>query len=208
MSEAYLFAICAAALPDEALAGVLRTAGAQHAWLSEAHWLGHPLPVGLPGKAFFGWPDAPLLPLFVVQSLARMLQTSASGLAVLGESSRGASLALLLGSPLAVGRWNLPPLARLTPLSVEGSEPAGFMAAAAARAAQSLPDDRAVGLVVARGLDDLALQPFFSQAACLPGEAGLGMVAQAARELRDRSANALLLDHALGGGLALLLERL
>ena len=120
MPEAYLFAAVEAGSADEAVESALRSAGARAAWVSEVHWLGQPLPAqraGLADKALFGWPDAPLLALFSLQSLLRALQSGGSDLLILGQSTPQGAVALLLGSPAAVGRWNLPPLARLDPIT-------------------------------------------------------------------------------------------
>jgi hypothetical protein len=140
MAEAYLFAAVEAGSPDEALESVLRSSGVRAAWVNEVHWLGQPVPAALASKALFGWPDAPLLALFNLQALLRALQNGAADLLVLGESTSPGAAALLLGSPAAVGRWNLPPLARLEPIPLNQPSAEAFIAGLAAQAAARLED--------------------------------------------------------------------
>jgi hypothetical protein len=140
MAEAYLFAAVEAGSPDEALKSVLRSSGVRAAWVNEVHWLGQPLPAALASKALFGWPDAPLLALFSLQALLRALQNGAADLLVLGESTSQGAAALLLGSPAAVGRWNLPPLARLEPIPLNQPFAEAIIAGLAAQAAARLED--------------------------------------------------------------------
>ena len=146
MPEAYLFAAVEARSADEVLESVLRSADARAAWVSEVHWLGQPLPVlraALADKALFGWPDAPLLALFSLESLLRALQSGAADLLILGESTPDGAAALLLGSPAAVGRWNLPPLARLEPIPLNQPSADGFLDGLAAHSAARLEDTQA-----------------------------------------------------------------
>lgn len=209
MSEAYLFARAVAPSPAEALATALRACGAQPAWVGEAHWIGAPAPQPLAGKPLFAWPADPLLPCFTLQSLARALQAGAGDLLVAGESRPDSSVALLLGSPAAVGRWNLPPCARLTPLSTPQTGRAEFVTAAVDGASRCLPEGAALALVGAQGIEEEVLQRAVPGAAWLLGPSGLWLAARLVEELeRTRSTSALLAAYHRNGGLALLLERI
>lgn len=210
MSEAYLFAASQtgapdAASPDAALQDLLRKAGARPAWLAEVHWLGAPLPAAPEGRPFFAWPDHPLLPFFVLQSALRGLQSGATDLVALGQSAGENAAALLLGSPAAVGRWNLPPLARLSPLSVQSAQPAAFLAETLCTASALLPEDARLSLACLGGLPEIDPHSLPEGLALLPaGEPALARVALLAAAKQDF---ALLAEATQSGGLAFLVER-
>ncbi len=195
MPEAYLFSF-ASGEPAQALAQALSGAGARANWLDEVHWLGLPLPAAPGGKPLFAWPDAPLLPLFCLQAALRMLQSGAADLIALGQSATGEAAALLLGSPAAVGRWNLPPLARLEPLRAGAGSPEGFRAALQA----ALPHPPA--LAACSGFPSAGLGVENT-----PGEDIAGVCALAHRLAEGRAPDGLLAGFAGQGGLAIWIER-
>jgi hypothetical protein len=213
MAEAYLFAAVEAGSADEALESALRSAGARAAWVSEVHWLGQPLPAVLVDKALFGWPDAPLLALFSLQALLRALQSGAADLLILGQSTPQRAAALLLGSPAAVGRWNLPPLARLEPIPLNQPSADAFLAGLAAQSAARLEDTQGETLALAActGLAESDLRAAFAGTALRPGE-GLREAAGLVHEMiKLRARTALLAGFRAQrgqGGLGLWIERL
>ena len=209
MSEAYLFAASKAAAPDAALQDLLRKAGARPAWLAEVHWLGAPLPAAPEGWPFFAWPDYPLLPFFVLQSALRGLQSGAFDLVALGQSAGENAAALLLGSPAAVGRWNVPPLARLSPLSVQSTTPAAFLAEALRAASAFLPEDARLSLACLGGLPEVDPHSLpEGLALLLADEPALARVAHLSAELAATQQDfALLAGAGERGGLAFLVER-
>jgi len=185
MSEAYLFAtVCVQQTnaASAALADVLGSAGARAAWLSEIHWVGHLLPedaeaplpteAEAPATGLFTWPDAPLVDHFTLHALLRALQSGAYPLAVVGQSCGAETVALLLGSPTAVGRWNLPPIARLTPLHVACGGPDGFLAAAAQAALPCLPEASQIACLALAGLPEADARSVFPDARLLPQAGG------------------------------------
>ena len=184
--------------------------------MSAVHWLGQPLPAGLEGKALFPWPDAPLMALFSLQALLRAIQSGAADLLVLGQSTPGGAAALLLGSPAAVGRWNLPPLARLDPLALHAATADAFVSELAAQAAAHLEGAKAVpeeaveplALAAISGIEQSSLMAAFPGAARLAFD-GLPAAARLARELvKNRTHFALLAGFAERGGLGLWIERI
>jgi len=209
MSEAYLFAASQAAAPQAALQDLLRKAGARPAWLAEVHWLGAPLPDAPDGRPFFIWPDHPLLAFLILQSTLRGLQSGAADLVALGQSGAENTIALLLGSPAAVGRWNLPPLTRLSPLAVPPAPPAAFLAEALRAASAGLPEDARLSLASLGGLLDPGPQLLPEGLGLLAtGETGLARVARLAGELAATQQDfALLAETTELAGLAFLVER-
>ena len=205
MSEAYLFAVTEAASPEGLIQACLASAHAQPAWLDEVHWIGAG-PAPLEGKALFTWPDSPLLAHFTLQTALRKLAAGASDLLLVGQSTGSGATALLLGAPVVVGRWNLPPLASLTPLACTRPQASEFLAAAAA----CLPEGEAPAYLGLSGLARQAAQAAFPTARCLDGEAGdFHRVWQLVQALeRSKSARALLLSAGPSAGLGTLVERL
>lgn len=214
MSEAYLFAASQTGTPDTgtpdvALQDLLRKAGARPAWLAEVHWLGAPLPAAPEGRPFFAWPDYPLLPFFVLQSALRGLQSGATDLVALGQSTGENAAALLLGSPAAVGRWNLPPLARLSPLALPAAQPTAFLAEALRAASGLLPEDARLSLACLNGLPEIDPHSLpEGLALLLADEPALARVALLVTELAATQQDfALLAGASEHGGLAFLVER-
>jgi hypothetical protein len=207
--EAYIFAIAEAAEPAAAVRAVLQAGGAHPEWLSEIHWLGgaaERLPVPCP---VFEWPASPLGGLFQLQALARALQAGVSTLAILGQSGSGGALAALLGAPTAVGRWNLPPLGRVTPLPAGGPSQDSFLAALSRQVGQTLPEETRLAFLGAQGLDEEQVREGFAEAALFAGEADLRLAARLMRALEEsRAAAALLAGFTGRGGLAALIERI
>jgi hypothetical protein len=228
MSEAYLFATVqqiGEANAATALAEVLRSGGARASWLSEIHWVSPPtLLIGQPlvdvqgsepKTNCFSWPDAPLIDHFVLHAVLRALQLGAFHLAVVGQSHGAESVALLLGSPTAVGRWNLPPIARLTPIHVACPGPAGFLAAAAQAVLPALPDERQVACLALAGLPEEEARSVYPQARILasnPAGSGEGAFFRAYQLIQARQPGkdglALLAGAVPGAGLATLFEAL
>ncbi len=209
MSEAYLFASSEAPAPDSALQELLLKAGARPAWLDEVHWLGQPSPAPPADLPFYAWPDHTLLPFFCLQSALIRLETGAADLLALGQSAAEGSAALLLGSPAVVGRWNLPPAARLRALPTPAASPAAFVEIASRQAAACLPEEAQLALACLRGISETELQGLPAGLARLPSAPlALSAVAQLAGELtRTKQDFALLAEFSTHAGLAFLLER-
>lgn len=205
MTEAYLFAAVEAATAGELIQTCLASARTQASWLNEVHWIGEP-PSLLEGRALFTWPESPLLAHFTLDSLLRGLAAGAMDLVVLGQTTPSGATALLLGAPVVVGRWNLPPVARLMPLP--GSHvPANALPVTAAAC---LPEGEAPAFLGLSGLSRAEAQEAFPGARCLDGEASdLHRVWQLLQALeRSQSGRALLLGAVETGGLATLIEKL
>jgi hypothetical protein len=219
MSEAYLFAVSEAASPEGLIHACLSSAHVQPGWLNEVHWIGEApalqgeapalqgeAPSPLEGKTLFTWPESPLLAHFILQAALRELMSGAADLILLGQTSRAGTAALLLGSPVVVGRWNLPPLASLTPLACARPKVSQFLSAAAA----GLPEGEAPAFLGLSGLSRADAQAAFPAARCLDGEAGdFYRVWQLLQALeRSNSSRALLLSAGAAAGLATLVEKL
>lgn len=87
--------------------------------LEEIHIFGgsqSPRTAGLGNQtAWFQWPSGGLLPHFVLNACCRSIEAGEVDLAVLIEETQSGYTLLVLGSPKAVGKYNLPPRARLGP---------------------------------------------------------------------------------------------
>jgi len=116
MSEAYGFGWAQAETPRLAWEGALKQAFARSAWLQAVHWLGNPAPEGLEAVPHFTWGGELQQAHLALHAVLRSLREGEVDFCLLMESTSGGMAALVLGSPQAVGRWNLPPHARLTPL--------------------------------------------------------------------------------------------
>lgn len=211
MGEAYLFAAIEAGSVEGIVQSCLASAHAQPGWLDEVHWIGEApslrgeAPAPLEGKALFTWPEGPLLAHFTLQAALRELAAGAANLLLVGQSTAVGGTALLLGAPVVVGRWNLPPLARLAPLACSRPQASEFLAAAAA----CLPEGEAPAYLGLSGLQCKEAQNAFPGARCLDGEASdFHRVWQLIQALeRGKSARALILSAAPSAGLATLIER-
>lgn len=109
MNESYLFSLL------ESSAAPLAAAGVRAARVDEVAWLGPPpapMPENIPA---FIWPDGSLQSQLVLHTLLAELARDEREMVVLGQGSAS----LLLGGPAVVGRYNLLPLARLTPLAAQ-----------------------------------------------------------------------------------------
>lgn len=207
--EAYIFAFAESAEPAAAVQAVLRAGGARPEWLSEIHWLGSALP-HLPAPCpVLGWSASPLGGVFQLQALARALQAGVSTLAILGQSGPEGALAFLMGAPTAVGRWNLPPLARVVPLPVGGPSQEVYLTALARQVEQTLAEEKHIAFIGAHGLDEEKVREGFAEAALFCDEDDLTLVARLMRALQEsRAAAALLAGFAGRGGMAVLIERI
>lgn len=209
LMEAYIFAFAEAAEPAAAVQAVLQAGGARAEWLSEIHWLGSTLPHLPAACPAFLWPPAPLGGLFQLQALARTLQAGASMLAILGQSAPDGALAVLMGAPVVVGRWNLPPLGRVTPLPAGGPSQEAYLTALLRQAGQVLSEETRIAFIGVQGLDEGQVHAGFAGAALLRGEADLIMTVRLIRALQESHAPAALLAGFAGrGGLAALIERI
>ncbi|GAP08202.1 MAG TPA: hypothetical protein DEQ80_01520 [Anaerolinea thermolimosa] len=207
--EAYFFAFAEAAEPAAAVQAVLQAGGARAEWLSEVHWLGDDLPRLPVSCPVFIWPPVPLAALFQLQALARTLQAGASTLAILGQNGSDGALAVLMGAPAVVGRWNLPPLGRVTPFPAGGPSQESYLTALVRQVGQTLPEETRIAFVGVQGLNEERLPEGFAGAALVPGEADLTLAARLMRALQEsRAAAALLAGFTGRGGLAVLIERI
>jgi len=205
MGEAYLFAAIETGAVEGIVQSCLNSAHAQPGWLDEVHWIGE-APPPLEGKALFSWPESPLLAHFTLQAALRALEADATDLVLVGQSGGARATALLLGAAVVVGRRNLPPLARLTPLACSRPQASGFLASAAA----CLPEGEAPSFVGLSGLSRQEAQAVFPGVRCLDGEASdFHRVWQLVQGLeRSKSSRALLISAAPPAALATLLEKL
>lgn len=207
--EAYIFAFAEAAEPAAAVQAVLQAGGARPEWLGEIHWLGSALPILPASCPAFLWPSSPLAGLFQLQALARALQVGASTLIILGQSSSEGALAVLMGAPAVVGRWNLPPLGRVTPLPAGGPSQESYLTVLVRCVEQTLPEETRIAFIGTQGLDEEQLHESFAGAALFPGEADLTLAARLMCALQESHAAAALLAGFAGrGGLAVLIERI
>ncbi len=209
MSAAFLFSAVEAAAPDLAVEELLQKAGARPAWLNQVHWLGQPAPAPLPNCPFFAWPEHALLAFFCLQSAMLSLETGAADLILLGQSAGMGAAALLLGSPAAVGRWNLPPAAHLHALPAPAAAPGAFVQAALQAAATLLPEEAHLALAAVRGVAESALPALSEGLTCLPDAVpALAQAGRLAGELtRTGQDFGLLAEFSTHGGLAFLVER-
>jgi hypothetical protein len=169
------------------------------------HWLGGPPPVSWSGKASYTWPDSPLLPFFALRALLRELENGTADLLILGQGAPEGAVCLLLGSPAAVGRWNLPPAARIEPLAVSAESPLEFIAAARAQAELHLPEGGGLSAAALSGLPAEGLTGLN----LLVGDRELALAGRLVRELAAARQNfGLLAGWGSSGGLAMLVERL
>lgn len=188
MSEAYLFGWAQAETPRLAWEGALKHAFARPAWLQAAHWLGKPDPQGLEAIPHFIWGGELQEAHLALQAVLRSLREGEVDLCLLLETSADVPRAFLLGSPQAVGRWNLPPHARLTPLG--GGLPRMVEQVARQRAQAVLGEDVSLGEVVSLSSEEGLLN------------GGLRALAQA----RQSSQPIILISRDAWSGVATLLE--
>jgi hypothetical protein len=85
-----------------------------------------------PDVARFQWPVTPLLVHYVVQSSARAMEAKDRELVIVAQETGGQVCALLLASPVVVGRHNLSPQARVARKFSLSSRPGGLIPAAMA----------------------------------------------------------------------------
>lgn len=76
-------------------------------------WLGKAPPEFNPLGAFFGWGLAPLLDHYMLQAAGRTILTGGADLIVIGQQVGQGFAVALLASPVAVGKFNILPRARL-----------------------------------------------------------------------------------------------
>ena len=156
MSEAYLFAVGRGPQANAALDQALRVAARGRDWLGQVHWLGAPGPDLAEGLPVLRWSDDAGAPALMLRLALRELEQGACDLLLVGETRPDSALALLLGAPAAVGRWNLPPLARLEPLPVCGGSMEAALTAAMAAAWKRVPEEEELALALCPGADDPA----------------------------------------------------
>lgn len=190
MSEAYLFAWAEASSPREAWEGALKQAFARAAWLQAVHWLGEPDPQGLETIPHYVWVAGVQQAHLALHAVLRSLREGEVDLCLFLERRNLLGVeAFLLGSPQAVGRWNLPPYARLTPLG--GSLPESVAEVARRRAQTWLAEDAVL-----------------NDALSVSAEEGLvkGLL-RALEQVKQPSQPVILLTRDTWSGLATLVER-
>lgn len=149
------------------------------------------------------WPAAPLLDHFVLQQVCSALEFGRLDLAALCQTQGGQTVTMLLGGPAVVGRYNLPPEARLQslPLLPGGAE---FLFRTAAAAIGLLPQDERITHLA--GDVTVEALPIFDASEVLAEERGA--LFQLHALLAARTAWSLLASHGAGAGLATLVERI
>lgn len=188
MSEAYLFGWAEAPSPQRAWEGALKHAFARSAWLQAAHWLGEAHPEGLETIPHYLWGAGLQQAHLALHAVLRSLREGEVDLCLFTEVHAHGAGAFLLGSPQVVGRWNLPPHARLTPLG--GSLPDALEAVARQRAQTWLGEDALAGGIL----------PFFAEEGLFQG------VLQGLEQARQSSQPVTLLSRDDFSGLATLIE--
>ncbi|WP_322508369.1 hypothetical protein [Anaerolinea sp.] len=190
MSEAYLFGWAEASSPRQAWEGALKQAFARPAWLQVAHWLGEVHPEELEAIPHYLWGAGLPQMHLALHAVLRSLREGEVDLCLFLEVDARGTAAFLLGSPQAVGRWNLPPHARLTPLG--GSLPDALEAAARQRAQAWLGEDVSAGEVLSAS----------------PAEGLLRGILRGLAQVRQSSQPVILLSCDRWSGLATLIEAL
>lgn len=149
------------------------------------------------------WPATLLLDHFVLQQVCAALEFGRLELAVLCQTQGEQTVALLLGGPAVVGRYNLPPEARLQPLPVlPGGEE--FLSRVAGAAIGLLPQDERITHLA--GDVTIETLPIFDASEVLAEERGALFQLHALHAAR--TAWSLLVGHGPGAGLATLVERI
>lgn len=190
MIEAYLFGWAEASSLREAWEGALKQAFARPAWLQAVHWLGEVHPEGLETIPHYLWgagfPQAHL----ALHAVLRSLREGEVDLCLFLEGSAHGAAAFLLGSPQAVGRWNLPPHARLTPLG--GGLPDALEVVVRQRAQAWLGEDVSAGEVLSAS----------------PAEGLVRGILRGLAQVKQSSQPVILLSRERWSGLATLIEAL
>lgn len=118
MSEAYWFGSLRLETPAD-LSDGLKGVGFQPGWIEEIHWVGgssNSEPNPFPPAARFEWPNIshPFRLLHLL--LNELIHAQRHTLLWLEPDQQGRFTAVILGNPLTVGRYNVPPQYRLLPL--------------------------------------------------------------------------------------------
>lgn len=131
MSEAYLFASILIPAAENPLAAIARKSGLRADRIEALHRfdaLEQPEALPIP---ILDWSDSPLQAHFTLQAICAGLVAGQRELVALAQTAGGQTIALLLGGPAPVGRYNLLPLARFHLLPAFPGGLAGFELASA-----------------------------------------------------------------------------
>ncbi len=203
MSEAYCFASLLMPSTNDPIASLCSSVGLRPQRIDVLHRLDAPDTQADPGLPVFDWPAAPLLDHFVLQQVCAALADGKMELAVICQFGGDQAAAVLLGGPAAVGRYNLPPEARLQPLTPLSGE-SGLASRAAAAALGALPEDGRITHLAGDLTADVL--PLLEAAQALDEKRGVLFQLQAL--LAARADWSLLASHTAGAGLITLLERM
>jgi hypothetical protein len=98
---------------NDDLPALLAQAHVKPAWVDQTIWLGSAPSDFTPPGAFFAWAQAPLLDHYLLHAAGRTILTGGADLIVFGQQMGKGWAVALLASPMAVGRYNIMPAARL-----------------------------------------------------------------------------------------------
>ncbi|MBN1372318.1 MAG: hypothetical protein JW987_10310 [Anaerolineaceae bacterium] len=203
MSEAYIFSSLLLSAGDDPLAALCRKSGLRPERIEVLHRINPPDSASSVDLPVLDWPTAPLLDHFVLQQVCAELEFGRLELAALCQTQGEQTVALLLGGPAVVGRYNLPPEARLQLLPVESAD-AEFLYHVASAAIGLLPEGgritHLVGDVTAETL------PLFDASQALAEHRGA--LFQLHALLAARAAWSVLVSRGARAGLSTLVERL
>ncbi len=151
-------------LHSNAFEAGLRELGLKAEWIQEAHLLGKSLKI--PGITCFHWPLDKSAAHRLLHFTCQTLESGDLDLLLMVSGDKAA----VLGSPRAIGRWNLLPRAALSArFSYSPAAPPGeFLPALALQLAAAEIDSQSAGLAAAIEGEPFALTPAFPEVTWLP----------------------------------------